>query len=163
MQRKRLLPIAAAVAAAVLALAACGGDDDDESATTTSAAPAATTTQATDTTPTTTEETTTEAEPAPPPPPPPPPAPEVTTVRIVITGGKPEGGIHRETIKQNEQVRLVVKSDVADEIHLHGYDLMKDVEAGGTATIAFKADVPGQFEVELEDRGLQIAELTVEP
>jgi hypothetical protein len=158
MQRKRLLPIAAAIAAAVLALAACGGDDDDS--TTASAAPAATTTQATDTTPTTTAETTTAAEPTPPPPP---PAPEVTTIRIVITGGKPDGGIHRETIKQNEQVRLVVKSDVADEIHVHGYDLMKDVEAGGTATIAFKADVPGQFEVELEDRGLQIAELTVEP
>ena len=158
MQRKRLLPIAAAMAAALLALAACGGDDD-ESATTTSAAPAAT--QPADTTAaTTTEETTTEAEPTPPPPP---PAPEVTTIRIVITGGKPEGGIHRQTVTQNDQVKLVVQSDVADEIHLHGYDLMKDVEAGGTATIAFKADVPGQFEVELEDRGLQIAELTVEP
>jgi hypothetical protein len=157
MQRKRLLPIAAAIAASVLALAACG---DDDAARTTSAAPAATTTQATDTTPTATAETTTEAEPTPPPPP---PAPEVTTIRIVISGGKPEGGIHRQTVKQDDQIKLVVRSDVADEIHLHGYDLMKDVEAGGTATIAFKADVPGQFEVELEDRGLQIAELTVEP
>jgi hypothetical protein len=85
------------------------------------------------------------------------------TVSIVVQDGAPKGGIVRATVNKDDHVALVVKSDVADEIHLHGYDLMKDVEAGGTATIAFKADVPGQFEVELEDRGLQIAELTVEP
>jgi hypothetical protein len=45
----------------------------------------------------------------------------------------------------------------------HGYDLMQDVEAGGTAKITFVASIPGQFEAELEQRGVQIAQLTVEP
>ena len=48
-------------------------------------------------------------------------------------------------------------------MHLHGYDLMADVAPGAPATIRFTADVPGIFEVELEDRGLHIAELEVRP
>jgi len=56
-----------------------------------------------------------------------------------------------------------VKSDVTDHVHLHGYDIMRDVVAGGQARIAFKAAFPGRFEVELEDRGIQIADLTVRP
>ena len=43
------------------------------------------------------------------------------------------------TVKQNRRVVVIVKSALADEIHLHGYDLSKDVEAGGTIRIAFKA------------------------
>jgi hypothetical protein len=60
-------------------------------------------------------------------------------------------------------VRLRVVSDVADEIHLHGYDLKKDVPAGGSVTFSFTADIEGVFEVELEGRGEQIAQLTVRP
>ena len=48
-------------------------------------------------------------------------------------------------------------------MHLHGYDIMRDVAAGGTARIRFKATLPGRFEVELEDRGVPIADLTVQP
>ena len=88
---------------------------------------------------------------------------EPTTVDVVVKGAKPEGGIKRVAVKQGDDVVLVVHSDVADEIHLHGYDLMRDVEAGGTAKITFVASVPGQFEAELEQRGVQIAEITVEP
>jgi hypothetical protein len=83
------------------------------------------------------------------------------TISIQIKGGKPSGGILRASAKKGEKVDLVVHSDVADEVHLHGYDLHKDVEAGGTATIRFTADTAGVFEAELESRKLQILELTV--
>jgi heme/copper-type cytochrome/quinol oxidase subunit 2 len=66
-------------------------------------------------------------------------------------------------VKQGRQVRFVVRADVSDHVHVHGYDLMHDVAPGKPAQIAFRATVPGQFEVELEDRGLQIAELEVRP
>ncbi len=82
---------------------------------------------------------------------------------IVVKDAQPEGGIKRATVKQGDNVVLVVRSDVADEIHLHGYNLMQDVEAGGTAKITFVASVPGRFEAELEQSGVQLAELTVEP
>jgi hypothetical protein len=60
-------------------------------------------------------------------------------------------------------VRLLVRSDVADHVHLHGYDIFRDVAPGAPARLAFRATVPGRFEVELEDRGIQIAELQVTP
>lgn len=93
----------------------------------------------------------------------PPPAPAVTTVNVVVQGGVPQGGIVRATVKKGARVRLVVRSDVADEIHLHGYDVSKDVASGGTTRISFVASVPGRFEVELEQRGVQLADLTVRP
>ena len=37
-------------------------------------------------------------------------------------------------------VRFAVASDVADEIHVHGYDFQKDVAAGGTVTFNFPAN-----------------------
>jgi hypothetical protein len=84
-------------------------------------------------------------------------------VEIVVENGAPKGGIVRQTVSQGDDVVLVVTSDVADEIHLHGYDKSKDVPAGGTIRLPFTATVPGRFEVELEQRSVQIADLTVNP
>jgi hypothetical protein len=96
-------------------------------------------------------------------PPPPPAQPQAARISIVIRGGKPVGGIKRATVKKDERVVLTVRSDVSDEVHVHGYNLMKDVAPGAPAVIAFKATIPGQFEAELEGRGLQIAEISVNP
>ncbi|HUC08061.1 MAG TPA: hypothetical protein VMR96_08220 [Solirubrobacterales bacterium] len=87
--------------------------------------------------------------------------PEITT--IVIKNGKPVGGIAKLTYNEGEQVRFKVDSDVSDEVHMHGYDIMKDVEAGGSVSFDFPATIEGIFEAELEDRGEQILELTVNP
>lgn len=160
MQAKRLLIIAGGLAAVVvLFILLRPGDDGDE------AAPATTQSQTTTAAETETE-TAAETETAPPPPPPPPapkPKPQVSVIRITIRGGKPVGGIERPKVKKGRQVRFVVRSDVADHVHVHGYDLMRDVAPDKPATIAFRATIPGRFEVELEDRGLQIAELEVRP
>ena len=84
------------------------------------------------------------------------------TVSIVVQNGAPKGGIVRASVNKDDHVVLVVKSDVTDEIHLHGYDKKTDVTAGGTARLPFVANIPGRFEVELESRGVQIADLTVQ-
>ena len=143
---RRLVPIAVLVVA-LLTLAACGGDDEAG--------------------PPTTTETQTETSPPPPPPPqppPPPPAPaKPTTVRVAVRGGVPAGGVVRESTDKGDRVVVLVTSDVADEVHVHGYDLSRDVAPGAPARIAFPATIPGRFEIELEDRGVQIAELTVNP
>jgi hypothetical protein len=60
-------------------------------------------------------------------------------------------------------VRFNITSDVADEIHVHGYDFMKDVRAGGTVRFDFPAKITGGFEIELENRKEQIASLQVNP
>ena len=85
------------------------------------------------------------------------------TATIVIRDGEPVGGVRELEYSAGEQVRFTVRSDVADEIHVHGYDLMKDVPAGGSVSFAFPADIEGIFEVELEEREEQIAELRVNP
>jgi hypothetical protein len=85
----------------------------------------------------------------------------VTT--IVVKNGKPVGGIAQLTYNKGEQVRFEVDSDVSDEVHMHGYDIMKDVKAGGSVSFDFPATIEGVFEAELEGRKEQILELTVNP
>jgi ABC-type glycerol-3-phosphate transport system substrate-binding protein len=138
---QRLIPYLVVLVLAFVT-AGCGGDGET----------ATTTTETQTTTETTTTETTTMPE-----------VEEPTTVRVRVVGGVPKGGIVRESVDKGDRVVLVVTSDVADHVHLHGYDIVRDVAAGGTARIRFRATLPGRFEVELEDRGVQIAELTVEP
>lgn len=139
-----MLKLAALLSGVALLLAGCGSSGNEPTPSTT--------TETTTSQTTTTETTGTETEPAGP-----------TVVRIVVVDAAPEGGIVRQTVKEGDKVVISVQSDTADEIHLHGYDLSRDVAAGGTARIAFTATIPGRFEVELEDRGVQIADLTVEP
>lgn len=82
---------------------------------------------------------------------------------IVIKHGKPVGGIRELTYNKGEQIHFVVDSDVSDEVHMHGYDIMKDVKAGGSVSFDFPASIEGVFEAELEGRKEQILELTVNP
>ena len=147
--RQRLALIAAAIVVLVVAyVLISGGSDDggDDAATTppqsTGAAPSTSSTPSTST-----EET-----PAP---------PAVPTIRVV--DAKPQGGVRRLEFDKGDQIRFKVVSDTADEIHVHGYDLMKDVEKGGSVSFSFKGSIDGRFEVELEGRGEQIAELDVAP
>lgn len=89
-------------------------------------------------------------------------APSAVRIRIQAQGDG-SGSIRRITIERGRRVTLVVSADVADEVHVHGYDLMADVAPGSPARISFEASVPGRFEVELESRAIQIAELRVNP
>jgi hypothetical protein len=56
---------------------------------------------------------------------------------------------------------LMVTSDVEDEVHVHGYDLVAEVAPDQPAHISFHADFAGEFEVELEESTVPIAELSV--
>jgi hypothetical protein len=91
------------------------------------------------------------------------PAPKPTVKRIVVQGGRPRGGVQRLEYQRGDRIQFVVRSDVADEVHVHGYDVKKDVPAGGTVRFSFPARIEGVFEVELEGRRQQIAELRVSP
>jgi hypothetical protein len=82
---------------------------------------------------------------------------------IVVRHGEPVDGIRQLTYNRGETIRFEVESDVSDEVHVHGYDIMKDVKAGGSVVFDFPATLEGVFEAELEHRGEQIVELTVNP
>jgi hypothetical protein len=143
------LPRRAAVAAltivAALMLAACGDDGSPQATGTTTTTASATTTTGPGATsgPTTTAADTT------------------PTIEVTVVGGKPQGGVRREQVKTGETLVLRVTADVADEVHLHGYDKSADVAPGKPAEIRFTADIPGVFEVELEQRKQKLIELEV--
>ncbi len=83
------------------------------------------------------------------------------SIEVTVQDGEVSG--HREvSVGVGTEVSLEVTSDTADRIHVHGYDLYEEVPAGGSATVEFTADIPGVFEVELEDNHLLLLELTVE-
>jgi hypothetical protein len=59
-------------------------------------------------------------------------------------------------------VEFRVTSDVAERIHLHGYDVEIAVTAHETTVVSFETDIPGIFEVELEDSGLYVMNIRVQ-
>jgi hypothetical protein len=142
-EMRRLVIVAGAVVVAAALYFVLRPDDDGSGAAPT-------------TTPTITEPNV----PAPPrPPAPPPPA----QVRITVRDGKPVGGIRRVTVGRGRRVILVVTADVADHVHLHGYNVMRDVAPGRPARLSFRATILGTVEVELEDRHVPLARITTQP
>ena len=78
------------------------------------------------------------------------------------------GGAKRIEVEKGDTVRLLVRSDVQDEIHVHGYDLYGDTAPGKPARFKFKAKLEGEYEMEghqAGDQGLDplIARLVVTP
>jgi hypothetical protein len=88
--------------------------------------------------------------------------PEVVRALIVIGADGPSG-VQRITARRDQRVILTVQSEIADHVHVHGYDLFADVGPGRPARMRFRADLPGRFEIELEDRHVPIAQLRVDP
>jgi hypothetical protein len=86
---------------------------------------------------------------------------QIATIKVV--DGQPVGGVQDLTFTEGDDIRFRVDSDVSDEVHFHGYDIGKDVEAGGSVTFDVPATITGKFEVELESRVTQLAEITVNP
>jgi hypothetical protein len=84
-----------------------------------------------------------------------------TLLLVRVAGGVITGG-GRQSAALGSTVSIRVTSDVADEVHLHGYDRKVDVTPDAPATLTFTADIPGVFEVELESRALKLLDLVVQ-
>lgn len=90
-----------------------------------------------------------------------PAGPTVRTISVTVRGGKVGGDTGRVAVPLGTPIVLAVSSDVADEIHVHGYDLKKNVPAGGTSALTFTASKPGVWDVELEKAKLTLLQLQV--
>ena len=140
------LAIAAVIAViAVVVLTSGGSDDEDTESASTTATPTATATEtgAPEETATPTPTPTATPEPQPP----------------LLQSGE----VTKIRFKEGETVRFRVRSDVDEEIHVHGFDREEEVPANETVTVSFPADITGIFEIEFEEAGKEIAKLTVEP
>lgn len=91
------------------------------------------------------------------------PAGDAAVPTVLVEDGQPAGGVAELVFEKGSTIAFVVESDVAEEIHIHGYDIEREVEAGGRTELEFPAEFDGVFEVELHGTATQIAELTVTP
>ena len=83
------------------------------------------------------------------------------TVTVDVVDGDPVGGVQRVQVDVGSVVALMVTSDIAEEVHVHGYDILRAVSDGHPAHFAFNADIPGVFEVEFEGSGRLLLQLQV--
>jgi FtsP/CotA-like multicopper oxidase with cupredoxin domain len=127
-------------------VAGCGGNGGGEAASTTTAA---TTTTSAPTATTTGDATTTTAGFA------------GKLIQVRVAGGKVETAQRRVRVSRGDRVRIQVQSDQADEVHVHGFDLSEEVGPGKPATVEFTADLPGVWEVELENAKRKLFDLEV--
>jgi len=148
----RVALMLAAVTAGAIALAGCGGDSTNDAVTTTettATAPTTTTTTADTTTTTETTQTT--------------PASEAKVIMVNVVKGVPKGGIQRPTVRKGDKVVLVVRTDSGEAVHLHGYNIEKDVVPGQAVRMPFTANIAGRFEVELHPTDALLAVVEVKP
>jgi hypothetical protein len=82
-------------------------------------------------------------------------------IEVTFAHGKASGDTGRVTVAAGTAVTLVVTSDVADEVHVHGYDIEKELAPGTPATLQFDATVAGVFEVELHHADTVLLRLQV--
>lgn len=136
-----------AVAILVLAIALLSGGGDDNSNNEKPAAQATATATATGTTTPGATGTPT------------PPRKQAVDPGPLLTGEK----VVKIEVDKGDTVRFRARSPQDDEVHVHGYDLKKDLPANQTVTMSFKATIDGIFEIEFEEQGKQIASLRVNP
>ena len=145
----RVKVLATGAAAALLVLTGCSGDDDDPTIT---ADPTVVSEQ---------PSASASAEPSATPSAPASPAFDGTVITVTVAGGEVQTAESRVRVGRNEKVRLVVTADVKDHVHLHTYDVLVDTVPGQPATLEFEATIPGTHEVELEESGLRLLEISV--
>ncbi len=86
-----------------------------------------------------------------------------TRFELIVCHGKLIGGPRVLRVEAGDRVAISVRSDVAEEVHLHGYDRKLEVPAGAAATLEFIADRSGRFEYELEHSSVVLGALEVRP
>lgn len=87
----------------------------------------------------------------------------VEVPRITVEDGVKTEGLDTISVRVGDTVRFEVEADIADEVHVHGYDLAFETIPDQEVLVEFVADATGIFEVELEGLGLPIVDIEVTP
>lgn len=83
--------------------------------------------------------------------------------RIKVEDGVKTEGVDTLSVRVGETVRFEVEADVADEVHVHGFDLHFATVPDQEVLVEFEATAAGIFEVELEGLRLHLLDLEVTP
>jgi hypothetical protein len=84
-----------------------------------------------------------------------------SSVDLIVGDSVLEAGV-RLDVAAGTQVRIVTSGEIADQVHIHGYEVRVDVTPGESNELEFIADETGRFAVELEFWHLPIFDLRVQ-
>jgi hypothetical protein len=84
-------------------------------------------------------------------------------LELVFADGRVTSGPNVLKVKKDDRVRLSLTSDVADELHLHGYNLHLHLSPGRRATLEFVAKKTGRFTFELHHADVELGAIEVYP
>lgn len=87
--------------------------------------------------------------------------PNGTVVSVLFEQGRLARKSAQVEVERGSTVLLAVSTDVADEIHLHGYERLAPTSPGDRAVLSFTADRPGVFTAELEHSGVGLLEVAI--
>lgn len=80
---------------------------------------------------------------------------------IEVDGGEVKGGLRALRVKRGDAVKVTIRSDERDEVHLHGIDLEAPVGPGRPAELEFVAKDQGSYELELHESHVVLGAVVV--
>jgi heme/copper-type cytochrome/quinol oxidase subunit 2 len=87
--------------------------------------------------------------------------PTAQLVEITVEDGSVTGDIDRIDVPLGDQLTIRLTADIEDQLHVHGYEILSDVSPGQLSETTFTTNIPGIFEIHLEDLGIELARLQV--
>jgi plastocyanin len=132
-----------------LALAGCGSGADEVGSASSSTSP----TSSSSTSSTSSSSTTTSSSPS---------TPAGRTIEITVTGRTIDPAPSTVRLGVGEKLTLTVTSDHHDELHIHGFDVAKELPAGVAQSVTLTGKDPGVYEVETHHPELRLLKIAVQ-
>jgi hypothetical protein len=82
---------------------------------------------------------------------------------IVVRDGIPLRGTRFLTYRRGAWIDVTVRSDVADELYLQGYNVYRQLAPGVPAHLRLRASIEGAYPIVLEQRDETVAQVVVQP
>ncbi|HEY5846156.1 MAG TPA: hypothetical protein VIT42_05130 [Microlunatus sp.] len=83
------------------------------------------------------------------------------TINVEVRDGRVSPNAENVKVATDASVRVTLTSDVAESIHIHGYDKSAEANKGKPGSVTFTADVQGVFEIETHETAKLVAKLIV--
>ena len=82
-------------------------------------------------------------------------------IEITVTGSKVTPAPATVDLAVGEKLTLTVTSDHADQLHIHGFEIEKDLVAGMPLSVTVTGAQPGVYEVETHHPELRLMKIAV--
>ena len=128
-----------------LALTACGGSGDEPGGTTTTSAASSSSSSSSSLSSSSSSSS----------------SPAGRTIEVTVTGNKVSPAPTTVDLAVGEKLTLTVTSDHADELHIHGFEVEKELVAADPLSVTVTGDQPGVYEVETHHPELRLLKIAV--